>query len=57
MLPYKKNGSLKQYQNLIFKNILSSQFVYSTPQDITQLKRVRINIHTKKNKKIHYFYL
>jgi len=57
MLPYKKNGSLKQYQNLIFKNILSSQFVYSTQQDITQLKRVRINIHTKKNKKIHYFYL
>ena len=57
MLPYPKNLTLKKYQRSFLTFILTSEFIYSATQDISQIKRLRLNIKTKKKKKINYFYL
>ncbi len=48
---------IKQYQNNILTNILSSQFVYSSLNQKCELKRQELIIKNKKTKKIHYLYL
>ena len=52
-----KNVTLKQYTGGIFQYILTSQFVYSTPENCIRLKNLRLKIQTQKQKKIHYMYL
>ncbi len=48
---------IKQYQNNILTNILSSQFVYSSLDQKCELKGQELIIKNKKTKKIHYLYL
>jgi hypothetical protein len=48
---------IKQYQNQIFSNILSSQFVYSAISQKCEFKSQQLIIQQKKTKKIHYLYL
>lgn len=48
---------LKQYQNTIFTNILSSQFVYSCLNEKSEIKKQELIIENKKNKKIYFLYL
>ena len=48
---------IKQYQNQILSNILSSQFVYSAISQKCELKAQELIIQQKKTKKIHYLYL
>ena len=50
-------SQIKQYQNLILSNILSSQFVYSALNQKCELKKQELLIQSKKTKKIHYLYL
>ena len=50
-------SQLKQYQNTILTNILSSQFIYSSVNQKCELKKQELIIQHKKNKKIHYLYL
>ena len=57
MMPSPKNVTLKQYTQGIFKHLLSSQFVYRATEEFIQLKRLRLKIQTRKQKKIHYIYL
>ena len=57
MMPYPKNVTLKQYTLGIFQHFLSSQFVYRATEEFIQLKRLRLKIQTRKQKKIHYIYL
>jgi len=57
MFPYKKNLALEQYQKTIFTNIFTSNFVYSNIQEIPRVRRLRLNIKTKKSKKVHSLYL
>lgn len=57
MLPYPKNLTLKNYQRSFLTYILTSEFIYSATQDVARIKRFRLNIQTKKKKKINYFYL
>ena len=54
---FSKNVTLKQYTGGIFQYILTSQFVYSTPENCIRLKNLRLKIQTQKQKKIHYMYL
>jgi hypothetical protein len=56
-MSYSKNRTLKQYTQGIFQHLLSSQFVYPMPEEFVQLKRLRLKIQTRKQKKIHYMYL
>jgi hypothetical protein len=56
-MSYSKNRTLKQYTQGIFQHLLSSQFVYPRPEEFVQLKRLRLKIQTRKQKKIHYMYL
>ena len=51
------SSQIKQYNNLIFSNILSSQFVYSALNQKCGLKKQELIIQNKKTKKIHYLYL
>lgn len=53
----KKKLGLKQYQRTILPNVLTSQFLYSRLQDVPRIKRLRLNIQTKKSKNIHFLYL
>jgi len=48
---------IKQYQNKIFDNILSSQFLYSSIKKKCHLKNQELILQNKKTKKIHYLYL
>ena len=48
---------LKQYQNTILTNILSSQFVYSNLNQKCEVKKQELIIENKKNKKLYYLYL
>ena len=48
---------MKQYQNMVWSNILSSQFVYSALNQKCELKKQELIIQSKKTKKIHYLYL
>ena len=48
---------LKQYQNTILTNILSSQFVYSHLNQKCEVKKQELIIENKKNKKLYYLYL
>ena len=50
-------SQIKQYNNLIFSHILSSQFVYSALNQKCELKKQELIIQSKKTKKIHYLYL
>jgi len=54
---FPKNVTLKQYNWSIFQHLLTSQFVYMTPENCIELKNLRLKIQTKKQKKIHYMYL
>jgi len=49
--------SLKQYTGGIFQYLLTSQFVYPTPENCITLKNLRFKIQTKKQKKnsLHVF--
>ena len=51
------NLQLKQYQNTIWTNILSSQFVYTNPNQKCELKKQALVIEKKKKKNIYYLYL
>lgn len=57
MLPYHKNFAFQQYQQISVKTCFTSQFIYSSLEDIPNLKRMDISIQTKKRKHIHFFYL
>lgn len=50
-------SQIKQYQNAILTNMLSSQFVYEEISQKCELKGQKFLIHNKKIKKIHYLYL
>ncbi len=50
-------SQIKQYENKILTNILSSQFVYSSVNQKCELKEQELIIQNKKTKKIHYLYL
>ena len=49
--------SFKQYMMLSLKHIVSSQFLPANLDNVVRLKRVHVNIQTKKAKQINYFYL
>jgi|GEM_PF-4784350 len=57
MLSSKANMILKQYKSLTFDAILTSQFIYSTPEEIINFKALRLELKSKKNQKLHFFYL
>ena len=57
MTTYLKNVNLKKYTSGIFQHLLTSQFIYATPENCIRLKRLRFKIQTRKLKKIHYMYL
>jgi len=57
MLFSKKNITLNQYKILTLDPILTSQFIYSTPEEIIKLKALRLELKSKKNQKLHFFYL
>ncbi len=57
MFPYQKNFALEQYQKTIFTHIFTSNFVYPDLQNIPSIRRLRLNIETKKSKKAHALYL
>jgi hypothetical protein len=50
-------SQIKQYQNAILTNMLSSQFVYAKISQKCELKSQKLIIQNKKIKKIHYLYL
>jgi len=54
---FPKNMILKQYTSGVFQYLLTSQFVYQTPENCMTLKNLRFKIQTRKQKKIHYMYL
>ena len=51
MLPSKKCKFKTIYLEVFFNTLLTSQFVYTTPEDCLQLKNLRLKIQTKKTKK------
>lgn len=51
------NSQIKQYQNAILTNILSSQFVYENISQKCELKSQKLIIQSKKKKNIHGLYL
>ena len=51
MLSSKKNIILNQYKILTLDPILTSQFIYSTPEEIINLKALRLELKSKKNQK------
>ena len=53
----KNFSQIKQYKKTILSNILSSQFVYFSPNQKCELKNQELLIQNKKTKKIHYLYL
>lgn len=57
MFPYKKNLALEQYQKTISTHVFTSNFVYLSLQEIPRVRRLRLNIETKKSKKVHPLYL
>jgi hypothetical protein len=57
MLSSKKNIILNQYKTVTLDSILTSQFVYSAPEEIINLKALRLELKSKKNQKLHFFYL
>jgi hypothetical protein len=57
MVFYQKNANLNSYLHGVLHNLFASQFLYAQPNAILRLKKLYANIQTKKNKKIHYFYL
>jgi len=57
MLSCQKTLSLNSYKSWTLSNLFTSQFIHSTYNDLLFLKKVNLIIHTRKNKKIHYFYL
>ena len=57
MLFSKKTITLLQYKTLTLDPILTSQFIYSTPEEITSLNALRLELKSKKNQKLHFFYL
>jgi hypothetical protein len=54
---YGKNTHLDSYVHGTLNNLFASQFLSTNPDSILELKKLFVNIQTKKNKKIHYFYL
>ena len=54
---FPKNMTLKQYTGSVFQHLSTSQFVYATPEHGIKLKNLRLQIQTRKQKKIHYMYL
>lgn len=57
MFPYKKNLALEQYQKTISTHVFTSHFVYFSLQEVPRVRRLRLNIETKKSKKVHSLYL
>lgn len=57
MLPDKKNYALRQYQKTGLTQIFTSNFVYSNLENIPRVRRLRLNVETKKSKKAHSLYL
>ena len=57
ILSSKKNLILNQYKKLTFDPILTSQFLYSTPEEMINLKALRLELKSKKSQKLHFFYL
>ena len=57
MLSSKKNLILTQYKALTFDPLVTSQFLYSTPEEVINLKALRLELKSKKNQKLHFFYL
>ena len=57
MLPYSKKLTFEKFSNEFLPLILSSEFLYLTPNRIPTICRLRINIYTKRVKRIHSFYL
>jgi len=57
MFPYKKNLALEQYQKTISTHVFTSHFVYFSLQEVFRVRRLRLNIETKKSKKVHPLYL
>jgi len=57
MLPYPKKLTFAKYSHEFLPLILSSEFSYLTPNNLPTIQRLRINIYTKRAKRIHSFYL
>lgn len=48
---------IEQYQKTILTHILTSQFVYSKPEEKCELTSHELSIEKKKKKKFYYLYL
>ena len=57
MLFCKKKMALNSYVRWTLNSFFTSQFLYFNTNNILRLKRLTCKIATRKNKKIHYFYL
>jgi hypothetical protein len=57
MFPYQKNLALEQYKKTISTHVFTSHFVYLSLQEVPRVRRLRLNIETKKSKKVHPLYL
>jgi len=55
MLSSKKNLILTQYKALTFDPLVTSQFLYSTPEEVINFKALRLELKSKKNQKLHFF--
>jgi len=57
MLFCQKKQNLNSYASWTLSNLFTSQFLHSSYEDLLFLKKANLVIQTRKNKKIHYFYL
>lgn len=57
MLSVQKNANFNVYVRGTLNHLLTSQFLSFDTNSILRLKNLYLQIQTKKNKKIHYFYL
>lgn len=53
----KKIRQLKQYSLTLFTNFNTSKFIYSKPNDILFIKKIRLHINSFKPNKSHFLYL
>jgi len=57
MFPYQKKLALEQYKKTISTHIFTSHFVYFSLQEVFRVRRLRLNIETKKSRKVYSLYL
>src|ERR1700761_781422 len=53
----KKLNQLKQYSLTLFTNLNTSKFIYSKPNDILFVKKIRLHINSPKPNRTHFLYL